>query len=181
MSEEGGATAAGLASQGTRNPGMTGLRAAAVAVIAVGAIALWQSLAVREGGGYSTIGPRFLPVTISIALLLLGVAFLITTTVRPDAYLVRKVANERAATHWQTPALVGVLLLVYAFALAPLGYIIATALFVPVTSRVLGSRALVRDIVVGVLLAVVLFFGFTEALGVRLPGGVLEPVLDLLG
>jgi putative tricarboxylic transport membrane protein len=179
--ERGGATALSVASAGGRAPGMAGLRAAAVGTIAVGAIALWQSLAIQEGGGYSTIGPGFLPLVVSVALLVLGIAFLLTATVRPDAYLVRKVADEHAKTHWPTTILLGVLLLVYAFALGTAGYILATALFLPLVSRVLGSRSLVRDVVVGVVVALVLYFGFTRALGVRLPDGVLAPVLDLIG
>lgn len=165
----------------TSGAGLAGLRAAAVAVIAVGATALWQSLAISEGGGYSTVGPRFLPLFVSLALIVLGALFLGTVTLRPDAYLVRKAAEEHATTHWLTVGLLGVLLLVYAFALGTAGYILATALFVPVTARVLGSQALVRDSVVGVVLAIVLYFGFTEALGVRLPDGVLGPVLDQIG
>jgi putative tricarboxylic transport membrane protein len=179
--EERGTTDADVPPEPSSTPGMTGLRVTAIAVIVIGAIALWQSLAVHEGGGYSAIGPGLLPVTVSIALLVLGVAFLLTATLWPDAYLVRKVAGEHAATHWQTPVLLCVLLLVYAFALGPIGYILATALFLPVASRVLGSTALVRDVVVGVLLTLVLYFGFTRALGVRLPDGILAPVLDLIG
>jgi putative tricarboxylic transport membrane protein len=160
---------------------MAGVRAAAVAVIVIAAVALWQSLIISEGGGYSSVGPRFLPVTVSVMLLVLGVVFLLTVTLRPDADLVRKVADEHAATYWQTPALLGLLLLVYAFGLGTAGYIVATAVFVPASSRILGSRALPRDVVVGVVLALVLYFGFTEALGVRLPAGILERVLDLIG
>jgi putative tricarboxylic transport membrane protein len=159
---------------------MVGLRATAVGVLVVGAIALWQSLAISEGGGYSTVGPRFLPVVMSVALLVLGAAFLVTTTLRPDAFLVHKAADEHAKTYWPTPVLLGVLLVVYAFALGTAGYLLATAVFVPVTARVLGSRRPARDTVVGVVLALVLYFGFTRALGVRLPDGVLEPVLDLI-
>jgi putative tricarboxylic transport membrane protein len=169
--------------QGEAEPGagagLTGVRAVAVAVVVVGAVALWQSLAIREGGGYSTVGPRFLPVAVSIALVLLGVAWLVASFVRPDAYLLRKVASEQATTHWPTVGLVAVLLGVYAFALEPLGWLPATALFVPVTARVLGSRSLVRDVAVGLVLALLLFFGFTRFLGVQLPGGILEPVLGL--
>ena len=54
---------------------------------------------------------------------------------------------------------------------------VATTLFLPAAARILGSRNLVRDVTVGLVLAVVVYFGFTEFLGVRLPAGV----LDLLG
>jgi putative tricarboxylic transport membrane protein len=39
---------------------------------------------------------------------------------------------------------------------------------------VLGSRHLLRDVIVGVGVAVVVYLSFTRFLGVRLPPGVLE-------
>jgi putative tricarboxylic transport membrane protein len=62
-------------------------------------------------------------------------------------------------------------------ALDGLGYVVATALFLPVTAWILGSRSPIRDLVVGVGLAVAVYIGFTEFLGVRLPAGILGLVL----
>ncbi|MDQ3937195.1 MAG: tripartite tricarboxylate transporter TctB family protein, partial [Chloroflexota bacterium] len=55
-----------------------------------------------------------------------------------------------------------------------LGYIIATGLFVPAAARVLGSRQLLRDLIVGFAIATVVYVGFTRYLGVRLPAGPLD-------
>jgi putative tricarboxylic transport membrane protein len=85
--------------------------------------------------------------------------------------------EEDRATHWPTPGLMLVLLVVYAVALRPVGYMLSTALFVPVSARLLGSRRPRRDVVVGLALAVVLYVGFTSFLGVRLPAGLLDPIL----
>jgi len=40
----------------------------------------------------------------------------------------------------------------------------------------MGSRNYLRDIAIAIVLAVVVYYGFTEGLGVRLPAGVLEEV-----
>ena len=77
-------------------------------------------------------------------------------------------------------SLLTAILVVYAFLLNPLGYIIATALLFPAVAYVLGSRGrrkVLRNLAIGVALGVLVFFSFTELLGVRLPDGVLDPLL----
>ena len=58
----------------------------------------------------------------------------------------------------------------YALLLEPLGYILATALFFVPVARLLGSRSLVRDVVIGLVLGVGLFTAFTQFLGVSAAG-----------
>jgi putative tricarboxylic transport membrane protein len=94
-----------------------------------------------------------------------------------DTDLAEAAGAEEAMTHWPTILLLGGLLVGYAIALAPLGYIVATALLLPISSRILGSEHLLRDTVVGVALALVIYFGFTAFLEIRLPQGILAPVL----
>jgi putative tricarboxylic transport membrane protein len=87
------------------------------------------------------------------------------------------VAEEDRATHWPTPIMLGTALAGYAVLLGPLGYILATAAFLPLSARIIGSRKPRRDVLVGIALGLVVYFGFTQVLGVRLPPGVLEPIL----
>ena len=96
-------------------------------------------------------------------------------------------AEEEAVSDWRSVGLIGLALVVYAFALdgvrlgsthvPGLGYPIATAILLPVIARILGSRSPLRDVAVGVVVAAVIYVGFTQFLGVRLPGGLLESVL----
>jgi putative tricarboxylic transport membrane protein len=120
------------------------------------------------------IGPRFFPLIVAVGLTALGALWLLRLRVRPDAVLTAHIAEEAAATHWPTVGLTAAALLVYAFALGSLGYIAATALFFPFVARVLGSRRIVRDALIGLALAVVIYFSFTRLLGVRLPAGLLD-------
>jgi putative tricarboxylic transport membrane protein len=114
---------------------------------------------------------------VAIGLIALSILFILRTTVLPDNDLFEHVRAEEAATHWPTALLVIGLLLVYALALGPLGYIPATAAFLPVGARVMGSRRPVRDVVVGIGMAIVIYVAFTYLLGLRLPAGLLEPLL----
>ena len=123
-------------------------------------------------GGYGTSGPRFVPLIVAIGLIVLSALFLLRTWWRPDVALAERSAEEDDATHWATPALVMVALLVYAFALEPVGYPLATALVFFAVARVLGSRAPARDAIAGLVLGFGLFTAFTQYLGVSLPAGL---------
>jgi putative tricarboxylic transport membrane protein len=86
--------------------------------------------------------------------------------------LAERSAEEDAATHWATPALLLVAMLAYAFLLEPLGYILSTAAFFVIVARLLGSRSLLRDVIIGLVAGVGLFTVFTQYLGVSLPAGL---------
>jgi putative tricarboxylic transport membrane protein len=164
-----------------------GPRIVAGVIIALGAILLVQAFDIAQTGGYRVIGPETFALLVAAGILVVGVIALLRATVIPDLDLGRRAAEQEAVTHWPTIGVVAGLLVIYAVALdgadigpielPGLGYIVATALFLPIAARVLGSRHVVRDLVIGIVLAVVVFFGFTEFLGVRLPAGILEPLL----
>ena len=162
---------------GESGASLLGPRVVAGVLIALGVLIFYETLQVRSPQGFSPVGPRFVPLVVSLALAALGLALLVRTTLRPDRALAVRCGEQEAAAHWPTCGLIGAVLIGYAVALAPLGYLVATAVFVPLAARVLGSGHPVRDILTGTALAVVIYFGFTEFLGVRLPAGILDPIL----
>jgi putative tricarboxylic transport membrane protein len=138
-----------------------------------GSVAILVAVTAIPGrGGYGTSGPRFVPLVVACGLIVLSALFLVRTWLRPDAELGTRSAEEDAATHWATPGLLVLALLVYAFALEPVGYPLATAAVFVVAARVLGSGALVRDVLAGLVLGFGLFTAFTQYLGVSLPAGL---------
>lgn len=157
--------------------GLLEARLAALAVIGLGAVAIVGATQVRPGAGYVAVGPAIMPAVVGIGLVLLGSLLLVRATLRPDADHVRHVAAEAAASDWRTPGLTIAALIGYAVCLGPLGYVLATAAFLPVAAAILGSRRPVRDLGVAVALSIVVYVGFTELLGVRLPAGLLDGVL----
>ena len=173
--------------RGAQGGSLLGPRLVAVALLALAAILILSALGIARGGGYSVIGPATIPLVVAIGLLVLGAAFALRTTVIPDTDLGQLAAEEDRATHWPTVGLTALALVGYAlaldgFGLGPLdvpglGYIVATGIFLPVTARILGSRSPIRDVIVGFGIGIVIYFGFTEFLGVRLPAGILGPLL----
>ena len=168
------------ADEGARHS-FAGPRIVGAAVLLLGLFVLAQSLEIGGSTGYSPVGPRFVPTIVGVGLVLLGIGLLIRTSLRPDADLGRQAASEERVTDWRTTGLVAAVLLAYALALAPLGYILATATFLPIAARILGSRNPVRDVVAGLLVGVVVWVGFTQLLGVTLPAGLLDPLLPRSG
>jgi putative tricarboxylic transport membrane protein len=163
---------------GTGQPGpgrsLVGPRIVAVVLLAVGVAALLGTFAISERtGGLSVSGPRFVPLLVSIALIGLSIAFIVRTTIAPDEELARLAAAEEAATFWPTPLIVFGMLVVYVALLEPLGYIVATVLFVPAAAKVLGSESPIRDVIVAAVLGFGLYYAFTQYLGVSLPSGLL--------
>jgi putative tricarboxylic transport membrane protein len=157
--------------------GVLGLRIAAVLILIFGLVVLYQAIRIAGEGGYGPQDPGFFPLIVAVGLVFFGVLFLLETTVRLDPALRESVAEEEEATHWSTVGLVIAALLIYAFVLAPLGYVVATTLFFTAVTWVLGSRHLIRNFLIGLVASAVLYYGFTQLLGVRLPGGVLDFVL----
>lgn len=121
---------------------------------------------IRSPKGFDPAGPRFFPLLVTSAWLVLSIAYLIEGLRSPRTAR----ATDRS---WFEPVAVSALLVLYALLVVPLGYLIATALLFFAAARVLGSRQLVQDIVVAVVLTVVVYIAFTQFLDISLPGGVL--------
>ena len=150
----------------------------AAVLIAAGLFLLTNAFDIQPPRGFSVVDPNVFPIFVSLGILGLGIIMLLRTTLVPDWDLAHTTSEEGLATHWVTVWLVGGTLVIYAFALNPAGYIIATTIFFPVCARWMGSTRPLRDIAVGLVVSVVVFLFFTEVLGIRLPAGPLEPLFD---
>ncbi len=149
-----------------------GPRLAGLVLLAASVAILLAVFAIPGRGGYSTSGPRFVPLIVAVGLIALSAAFLARTIVRPDMELAERSAEEDAATHWATPALLLAAMVAYAQLMEPLGYILSTAAFFVPVARLLGSRSLLRDVIIGLVAGVGLYTAFTQFLGVSLPAGL---------
>ena len=138
-------------------------------IVLVSGVLLSQVFAIETDEGFSPQGPRFLPLVVITLMLALGLVY-----VAQQAAAVRRSRPLPAEqfSHLPSAVILVAILTVYAFVIGPLGYVPATAVFFVAAARTMGSRHLVRDIVVGVGLALLVYLSFTRALGVFLPQGV---------
>lgn len=147
------------------------------AVIAFGVFALWKAFEIAQPSAYRPMGPRVFPVIISAGLIVIGVAFVAQVWRRGDDFLLTHVDEEIRTAEHGLAALVIVLLALYAAAFEPVGYVVSTSLFLPAVARALGSRRVLRDVVVAILLACTAFLLFTRLLNIDLPNGVMGDML----
>jgi putative tricarboxylic transport membrane protein len=139
---------------------------AAIVLVVLSATFLVGVFDIRSPKGLDPAGPRFFPLLVTSAWLLLSIGYLVEGLRSPRT-------SRPADRSWFEPVAISGLLVLYALLVVPLGYLIATALLFFAAARVLGSRQLVRDIVVAVVLAVVVYIAFTQFLDISLPEGVL--------
>lgn len=140
---------------------------AAVVLVVLSGTFLVGVFDIRSPKGLDPAGPRFFPLLVTSAWLLLSLGYLVEGLRSP------RTTNDKSDRSWFEPVAVSALLLLYAFLVVPLGYLIATALLFWAAARVLGSRQLVRDIIVAVVLTVIVYIAFTQFLDISLPEGVL--------
>lgn len=149
----------------------------AALLAAVGAFTVYDASTLSVGFG-DPVGPRLFPFVIGSVLMLLSVLLVIATlrgdVPEPDGGEDVDLAQR---ADWVTVAkLVGVL----AFTIATvtwLGWAISGAVLFAGAAWCLGSRTPVRDVLVGVALAVVSWYAFYVGLGIPLTPGVLDGVL----
>lgn len=141
-----------------------------VIVLAVGVLLLWQGWQVR--GDLGPQGPRFLPVALAIVWILLAAVYLAGAIAAALAGRRGGVIAERLDHLPRVLALV-VALIVYAYVLDFVGYLLSTAVLFAVAAAILGSRNHIRDAVVAVGLTVAVYFLFTRGLNIYLPPGVM--------
>jgi putative tricarboxylic transport membrane protein len=143
---------------------------AGVVMLGFGLLMLGQALDIKATGDLIS-GPRLFPLVITVAWTVLSACYLgqqlllmarrrTTMPVEPFAHLLR---------------VLGVLtvLVAYAFALEPVGYLISTFVLFVAVAALLGSHHWPRDVVVGIGLSLGIYLVFTQLLAVRLPSGVL--------
>jgi putative tricarboxylic transport membrane protein len=157
-----------------------GPRILGAVLLLVGLFLLWEAYRTADGD-FSAQGPWLIPVVVTGGWVAVALWYLVTQFVSPDrAEQPAADAPEDAAeapetqrVQWLPPALLAATLCGYLAVLEPLGFVLASTVFFVAAARILGSRNLIRDIVVALALALTVFLAFTRLLELHLPSGVL--------
>lgn len=160
-------------------------------VAALGAFILIETGEIRVAPIYSKVGPRDIPILVGCVLAALGVALAwqgwrvnAASNISPtpggmDApgNLLDAPGTGGEITDWLPMIAIAAGLIQQIVLLKFAGFVpTATILFVCVAFG-FGSQRYLRDLLIGLALAIVAYVGFVHALGLRLPAGVLEGVL----
>ena len=144
---------------------------------AVGAYTVYDAMTLNVGFG-DPVGPRAFPYAIGGVLVVLAVLLALATARGdvPEAEAGEDVDLTQRADWTTVLKLVGVLVLTIA-TVGWLGWAITGAVLFAGAAWALGSRTLVRDVLVGVALAVGSWYFFYSGLEIPLTPGVLDGVL----
>jgi putative tricarboxylic transport membrane protein len=151
----------------------------ALAVIVFGIIVVWQTTQIRLTPAYSKVGPRVIPYIVGGGLIVVGIWLAVEALTGRVASVSTESedVDPTLPTDWRTVGLLALALIAYLLLIERAGFVIASAVLFAGAAFAMGSRRFARDIVIGVLLAVVLYLGFTRGLGLRLPAGLLAGVV----
>jgi putative tricarboxylic transport membrane protein len=134
-------------------------------------VVLAQAFAIPQGEGYQAVGPGAFPLLVGGGLAVVAVLGVV------QAFRTGASGEAGEETHWPSVFMLLGALAGYALLLVPAGYWQATTVFFVVVARVLGSRRLVRDVLVGLVLALATYFLFDRLLGITLPPGLIRLAL----
>ena len=148
--------------------------AMALGVLALGSYFVVGALNIRVLSSYARVGPRFFPFLVAGGLLLCGALLLV------GALRGQRAAPEggedvdvRARGDWRAVLILSVALFADIFLLERLGFVLASTVLFWGVAFGFGSRHYLRDVLVGLVLAVIVYGVFTRLLDLNLPAGLL--------
>jgi putative tricarboxylic transport membrane protein len=150
-----------------------------VVLAIVGGFLVYNGLTLDAGfAKVDPVGPKFFPLVIGVAALVLAVilAIAIPRGSKGEADAGEDIDPE-APGDWRTVGLLVALFVAMILLVNPLGWVITSALFFAGAATVLGSKHYVRNVVIGVVLALASFYAFYSGLGIPLPAGILDGIL----
>lgn len=133
------------------------------------AMLLLDAAGLKQDGGYAGVGPADVPRIVAYGLLVLAV-MTVVAGLRGD--LPRPPRQAPAPVMWIMGGLGLQLALLHV-----VGFVISGALLFGMTARGFGQRPLWKALVVGLVLALVIYGVFDRVLRLNLPGGPLEMLI----
>ena len=145
--------------------------AVAAGVVALAFVVVGGAFTIGSGVRYDRIGPRFFPYLVAVGLLISGVFFLREVLRR------KTLPDLRTRSRGSNLAILTIALAAGVWGLERAGFILTSLVVFWLVARAFGSRRPWRDVIVGILLSVIVYFAFTRGLGLPLPGGILQGLL----
>lgn len=149
----------------------------AAALVIIGIVILVQTQDIRVVRAMSQVSPRAIPNLVGGGLVVLGIWYAIDIIRHPHVVAGGEDAEDAdidAPTDWKVLVLIAVALAVFALLMKPAGFIIASAALFTISSTAMGSRKVLHNALIGIVLGTIIYVGFDIWLGVRLPGGITE-------
>ena len=143
-------------------------------LVAIASVIGFDTMQMQVPPSYARVGPQIFPYLIATGLALTG-AFIAWTSYRGTDELFE--SEESEPTDWKSVAIIAAGLIAHMNLLKPLGFVPAGLILFCSVAFAFGSRRYGRDAIVGFLLVLFAYLGFTYGLGLQLPPGILKGLI----
>ena len=128
--------------------------------------------------GSGSVGPQVFPTIIGIFILLISI-FLSFEVLRgnygqPEG---TEFGEIKAQTDYKTLGMVSGSILTYPFLIESAGFVFASTLVFFGVGYAYGARKIIKNLLIAILFALVVYLTFTKLLNVNLPAGILKGIL----
>jgi putative tricarboxylic transport membrane protein len=148
----------------------------AAGVLLLAAVIYWQTAAIPVSPIYAKVGPTVIPAIAAIGLGLLGLLLLVSALRggwQPQEE--KEIAPDYVALAW-----IGAGLMLNVLLIGLAGFTVASVILFVCVARGFGSRAILRDALIGAAFALLAYFGFAKTLGINIGAGFVENALERL-
>ena len=145
-----------------------------VGLLACAAAVAWQTLAIPVSPLYSKVGPTVFPYITMTGMIVLSL-LLIVAAVRGGW---QPQEEKETPTDWKAMGIVVAGLVANLVLIQPLGFTAASVVMFVLVCYGFGSKRTLRDVMLGLILALAAYFGFARALGVNIGAGFIENQLN---
>ncbi|MBC7802711.1 MAG: tripartite tricarboxylate transporter TctB family protein [Candidatus Parcubacteria bacterium] len=157
--------------------------ALSLGLLALGLGVVGVTATLSSEGGYSGIGPNFIPGVVGAGIIVLGLWLSVEAFTGGWRGAAPDDAHERgehdfngAAFGWITAGLFAHMALI-----GWSGFVLSGMVLFACIARAFGSLRIARDLAAGLALSLVVFLFFVKLLNVNLPAGWLSPILGTAG
>ena len=143
-------------------------------LIAIASVIGFETMQMQVPPSYARVGPQIFPYIIAIGMAITG-AHIAWKSYRGEDEVAG--IEDTGPTDWKSVAIIIAGLIAHMNLLKPLGFVPAGVILFWSVAFAFGSRRYGRDILVGLLLVLFAYVGFTYGLGLQLPPGILKGML----
>lgn len=145
-------------------------------VLLLGLLGFWQAAVIPVSPLYAQVGPTAIPYVVAAGLVLIG-AGLTAVALRGGWSAEMEEVVEAPPSNWRALALLAAGLLANLALIDWLGFVIAATVQFALVCAAFSSRRLLRDLVIGLAVALGAYLFFSRALGVNIGAGILEGLI----
>lgn len=143
-------------------------------LVAIASVIGFETMQMQVPPSYARVGPQIFPYIIAIGMAITG-AHIAWKSYRGEDEVAEE--SDAGPTDWKSVVIIAAGLIAHMNLLKPLGFVPAGLVLFWSVAFAFGSRRYGRDVLVGLLLVLFAYVGFTYGLGLQLPPGMLKGLL----